>query len=120
MAAFPGVVIRRRYRHQKTSHLAVPESAKLGAGDFIFPGPVDVDLERDLHTGNNVLLRTQFPYEKIVNHIARMQQQQNVPAHRNSETGAHDVVFTSGVGGIDTEWITSRIADEAILGLTET
>ena len=34
--------------------------------------------------------------------------------------GCNDVVFTSGVGGIDTEWITSRIADEAILGLTET
>src|SRR6202035_1523752 len=54
---------------KETAHAVMPQPAQLGAHNFIAPGLIRREVNRNNHSWHSVLLQTQFADIKIVNHV---------------------------------------------------
>src|SRR6185312_8451738 len=115
----PSVVFFRRHRDQRAAHLAVAESAEFGAGNLVCAWSADMQFQRDLHPGHDVLLGAQFAYEEVVNHVARMKQQQNIPTSGDAQAGGHDVIFAGRIFFIVNDAVSTGVADELDAGASK-
>ena len=106
------VVFRRRHHNQNAVHLVVAQAAEFSAGDFVLTRAVGMNIEQNHHARHNVLFGSEFPHEKIVDHIPRMQQQANIASGGNAQCGSDDIVFSVGIGRIDANGIPTRVGDK--------
>src|SRR5216683_6209072 len=69
------------------------KSAKLGADNFVPAGLGRGEVQRNIQTGNKILLHPQLPHKKGMSNIFRMHEQMDFLVHGDRHLGGHDVVF---------------------------
>src|SRR2546428_2192139 len=97
----------------------MPQSAELGAGEFVLPGNCGVEVHVDGHPGHGVLLQTQLANIKAVRDVLRADQQLDFLARRNVRHGRYDVVFRSCIARIQSQRISAGGANQFRLGRAE-
>src|SRR2546428_14138974 len=97
----------------------MPQSAELGAGEFVLPGNCGVEVHVDGQPGHRVWLQTQLANIKAVRDVLRADQQLDFLARRNIRHGRYDVIFRSCSARIQSQRISAGGANQFRPGRAE-
>src|SRR5216684_4772305 len=89
----PAIVIFLRFHLEIRLHVVVPEATKLRADDFV---PADFrcrEMNRDVQSGDEILLDAQFGNIERVSYILRMHEQVDLAVHWDGQFSGYDIVF---------------------------
>src|SRR3954454_199620 len=95
------------------------EAAELGARDLVNADLIGLEMERDLHTGHDVLFHAQLADEEIVDDVAGVHDEFDRTADGNLDGGADDVVLARGVLVIEAVGVAGGIVDELEVSAAE-
>src|SRR5579883_1442202 len=115
----PLLEIRFAHHLHGGAHLEMAQPAELRARHFVGADLVGLEVQRNFHAGDDILLHPQLPHEEVVDDVARMQDELDVPAGGHLERGAHDVVLGRGVLVVEAERVAGGIIDEFEIGAAE-
>src|SRR5260370_13896220 len=94
-------------------HVVMSEAAKLGADNFVLADLSCREVQRNIQTGNKILLHPQLPHKKGMSNILRMHEQMDFLVHGNSHLSGHNVILGIRIMfGIETKEILRSLTNE--------